>query len=715
MLSKTSFFNRTLFRKNLSRFWPLWGMVSFIGALLPAAMLLNLSYSHIDGFEVTELYYNALVYVIPGVSLVYAIMCAVTTWEYLFFPRNVGMMHTLPIRREGIFATNFLSGMTMMLIPYVITGAMCVIVSVMLGCFALVPLLETIAGVLGLCLFYYCSATFVAFLTGNIFMLPALYFLLHFLAPLMDFLCSTYAGQFIYGLNSDYSGVVDFLSPTVYIMKTMNVETLWQDVPNPDFPGEMMSKVTGYELHGLWIIGVYALVGLALLALARLLYSRRRSECAGEVMAVRHLKPVFRFGIAALAAMTGGLLLYMLLWSSVHSKTLMDPLPLAMFMIIAGAIGYYAASMMLAKSLRVFRGSWKGMVLVAAFSLALCFSLSADVFGVGRRVPDAGDIQTLTFRAADNTYYFHGEDIASNPTESALLEQVLDLHETIAADTGYIVAGLDGDLARSVEARADESYVYEELFRTHSVLFTYRLKDGTTLSRRYSLPITRERLTQPETYDAKLDTLINSMEMRCKRLFMDQPEYQVCDGHVWMDFGNDNSFGLNDREAATVMEAVRKDALAGSWGEYTWFDDSYADRYAMSIDLNLRTMPENNGQDRSYENLYLYVNPRMEYTIAALIGLGIVDSQEELLTYAQVDFQRFSETVMDHVGKWPHELTQAELQKYCDEFGYDYQAILAHLYGEDALTSSPGTVPSIQAEVVTGIDMDPNSSSVYIS
>ena len=32
MQSKTSYFNATLFRKNLTRFWPLWGLASFIGA-----------------------------------------------------------------------------------------------------------------------------------------------------------------------------------------------------------------------------------------------------------------------------------------------------------------------------------------------------------------------------------------------------------------------------------------------------------------------------------------------------------------------------------------------------------------------------------------------------------------------------------------------------------------------------------------------------------
>ena len=43
MQSKTSCFNGTLFRKNLTRFWPLWGLASFVGALFPLAMLLNLA------------------------------------------------------------------------------------------------------------------------------------------------------------------------------------------------------------------------------------------------------------------------------------------------------------------------------------------------------------------------------------------------------------------------------------------------------------------------------------------------------------------------------------------------------------------------------------------------------------------------------------------------------------------------------------------------
>ena len=39
MQSKRSFFNGTLFRKTLTRFWPLWAVPSFIGALFPMVAL----------------------------------------------------------------------------------------------------------------------------------------------------------------------------------------------------------------------------------------------------------------------------------------------------------------------------------------------------------------------------------------------------------------------------------------------------------------------------------------------------------------------------------------------------------------------------------------------------------------------------------------------------------------------------------------------------
>ena len=122
-----------------------------------------------------------LTYAVPLISLIYAILCAMLVWSYLYNHRSVSLMHTLPIRRSGLFVTNFLSGMAMMIIPYVFVGGLCVVISLLYGAFDLVPLLVTVAGVLLESFFYFSTATLAAFITGNVFALPALYFLLHFL------------------------------------------------------------------------------------------------------------------------------------------------------------------------------------------------------------------------------------------------------------------------------------------------------------------------------------------------------------------------------------------------------------------------------------------------------------------------------------------------------------------------------------------------------
>ena len=98
MQSKTSYFNATLFRKNLTRFWPLWGLASFIGALFPLAVLLDMvhrGWNVLSAPDFTGMYYDA-VSAVPVINLVYAALCAMAVWSYLYNARSVGLMHTLP-------------------------------------------------------------------------------------------------------------------------------------------------------------------------------------------------------------------------------------------------------------------------------------------------------------------------------------------------------------------------------------------------------------------------------------------------------------------------------------------------------------------------------------------------------------------------------------------------------------------------------------------
>ncbi|MCI6320618.1 MAG: hypothetical protein MR803_04555 [Clostridiales bacterium] len=646
MQSKTSFskyFNATLLRRNLTRFWPLWGMASFAGSLFPLALLVQFLrdedfYLWNRPLDFTEMYYYAAAYAVPIVSLLYAILCAMLVWSYLYNSRSVGLMHTLPIRREGLFFTNFLSGMAMMLIPYVIVGGLCVVVSLVGGCFDAKGLGVTILAVLGLSFFYFATATAAAFITGNIFALPAVYFLLHFLAVMLDWLVCTFSQGFIFGLSGGYSGVVEWLSPTVYLENHLRVSGTYEEAfqrGELTGTGYYTDVLTAVELQNLWLVGVYALAGAALLAIAWLLYRRRRSESAGDVVAVGWMKPVFRCGVTGLAALLGGLLLYELFWRSFQESQYYEVLPLLVCMLVAGAIGYYGASMLLAKSLRVFRGSWRGLLLTAAGCAVVCAVLHFDVLGVADRVPEVSRVEKMTLYTADNNYTFYPDE------DEALMERVRAVHQAITADRDYIV-GVTGQ----------EDWWSQPVIGDASFHVTYYLSSGLKVDRTYYLPISRQRLTQAGTYDNLLDSLVNSEEMKARRIHLNDARFAPTGGSVYVERRNEG-YDLSSRECAALQEAVARDAAAGAWGDYQWFNAGVGGEYALSLELSFTYTGEDGDPRRDWISITL--RPGMDNTISCLKELGFI-TEADLVTNREL----YPEDTWEMEEKFAQEMAAVE-------------------------------------------------------
>ena len=390
MPSKRSFFNRTLFRRNLSHSWPLWGLLSAAGAMVPLYILLELLNIPRRSLtfppeEFASALYNAVTLFAPGFTAAYAILCAMLVWGYLYNSRSIGLFHALPVDRTCLFVTNTLSGLTMLLIPYAVTGFLGCLLAVCWGFFHLTAVLNTILAVIFLSVTFFGMATLCAMLTGNIFALPALYLLLNFLSPLLESLIFNIAQQFLVGINSE-AFRFNVLSPIVQIYSRFTARYT-------RFTGEGDPTVS---LHGLWVPALYALAGLGMLALAWFLYRKRHSERAGDVVAFRWLRPVFRYGVALLGGLTIGRLLYFFLWENLFQKgSYADILPFFVCTALGGLLGCYAASMLLEKSRRVFRGSLPSAAIVCAGAAVLCLLVSMDVFGAERRVPDLEDVESV--------------------------------------------------------------------------------------------------------------------------------------------------------------------------------------------------------------------------------------------------------------------------------------------------------------------------------
>ncbi|MCI8847859.1 MAG: hypothetical protein HFF85_02690 [Oscillibacter sp.] len=631
MQLKTSYFNGTLFRKNLMRFWPLWGGASLAGALAPLAMLMEIvryGPKSIPTPEITAAFYSVLAWAVPVVSLIYAVLCALAVWHYLYNARSVSMYHSLPVRREGLFVTNFLSGMAMMLIPYVAVGLLTVITSIAGGFLDLPGLAITALGVAGLSFFYFSTATAVAFITGNPFALAGLYFIFHFLAAALEFLLSTIMAGFYYGVDVAYGGVVEWLSPTIFLVTHLRATTSSHYETFTAANGKVFENrvLDAAHLVNGHLIALYALAGVALVALAWLLYRNRRSESAGDVIAVGWMKPVFRYGVSVCTALAGGLGLYLLLFDDFFADLTgsnFSFLPMAFCMAFAGLLGFYIASMLLAKSLHVFRSTWKGAVTAAVVAVALCGLAAADPAGMEHWIPEADAVESVYLSEHQGS---NGTSCSGEVSEPETLEKLLDLHQTILAEHD----AFPGERAGIADS---------------SLSLTYTLKNGRQVSRSYRLVYSLSDVQTEGSALQKLAELVTLPEVQRSNLFYNRTQDdQITSGSIAdlynLETGEYESRQLNHGEARALEAAILRDIDAGRFGK-TFFlsqeerrDTVYVNNFYLDYAFD-RIYEPTQGVQRDYYSTSFSISRYCTETLQALADLGVINETQRLLTEAE--------------------------------------------------------------------------------
>ena len=327
-------------------------------------------------------------------------------------------------------------------------------------------------------------------------------------------------------------------------------------------------------------------------------------------------------------------------------------------MIAGGAVGYYAASMLLAKTPRVFKTTWKGMLAVALGCAALCGVMKFDLFGVTRRIPAPDSVKLVNVYAVGNYYLTPGKD-------DALIEKVRTLHQTIIDDKDYILGysprndyGFDADSA-SMEMAADSG---AQSTITH-VRIIYILNSGLKVERWYSLHLTPDRMAQEGTYDYLLDQLINSPEMRQKRIRWRDEGFQL--DEAWLDTWRDYS-DLSSREAGLLLDAVAKDAENGNWGVYNWFQaDNDADNYEIHIQFQYK-LPESQF-DRTYDTIRINVKEGMTETIQTLKELKLI-TDADLVTNRERYPWQYAEGGWDQYDQFYKQFNMSP-EEYYERYG----------------------------------------------
>ena len=562
----TSYFNKTLFAKHFARFWPIWGLYGLIwtvclplgilagsrsGWMAADARVLPLNYLDTTGwFSAATL-----------LAAVFGLLAAMAVFSYLYSARSVGLFHALPLRREGLFLTSYLAGLAFLILPNLAVFLLALAAEAACGAVVFSSLFTwlVVSSLLGL--FFYSFAVFCAMFTGHILALPAFYVVLNGLAAGLAVLFGQMAHEFLFGFDGAawLSGIATWLSPILCLSACHVV------IPTVmDAAGTGRADYASAYFTGLGYVALYALVGVALAALALAVYRRRQLETAGDVVSVSWVRPVFKYGVAFCAAVALGETLYSL-FSALLPRGAWG---LLLMLLLWGAAGYFVAEMLLRKKFWVFRGSWKGcVVLLCCLTAAMCL-MEFDVTGFERRVPDPARVQSVSLDAGSTAPYddANGRTLTLETPEE--LAAVTELHRAIVArkaaiegtEPDYTYEQLDGGL--EVET-SGQSWVQ----------LRYTLTNGSVVTRSYRIPLTQEALDDPDTPAARLDALLNAPGQAEKAYFgamaegdylisavVTQPHYDE-EGAYYYDEKPVDSAGLEE-----LWNAVQADLADGSLG-----------------------------------------------------------------------------------------------------------------------------------------------------
>lgn len=561
MGSGTSYFNMTLFRKNLARFWPIWGLYALIWVvLLPAGVLLRRDvWDKGNAWEFPLVLLDGSRNMALVLAFLFGILCAMAVFSYLYSARSVGMLHALPMRREGLFLTNYLSGLAFLWVPNFAVFLLALAAEALNGTVVFSSLFTWLVVTCLLCLFFYSFAVFCAMFTGHILALPAFYLILNFLASVITYLLESIAREFLFGFNGAVWAEkwAMWFTPSLKLLRSTGL----------DYTGSTP------RYFGLGLVTLYALIGLVLAGIALAVYHRRQLERAGDVITVGWVRPVFRYGMALCWAIALGAFFYSIFYTLLPrgAWTLLG------WMLLWGAAGCFIAEMLLKKRFWVFKTSWKGCVVFLVCLVAAMATLELDLLGFERRVPDAAQVKTVEISGISSVPYDSADYLDFSTSDPQTIEEITSLHSSITDRKDELEAVQASGI--STESWISQSNGLDLQVETStSVRLCYELTDGTVLERQYDLPIRQEDLEDPSTPAAQLSRLINQPQAVSEIYFGSIGETARLVDAALVNLYNpeDDSYGfeyLPSDLLEPLLEAVQTDLAQGNLGRRYLLED----------------------------------------------------------------------------------------------------------------------------------------------
>lgn len=541
MKSKTSCFNATIFKKNISHYWPVWVLfLCYLFIILPVNIWTDATNAYYfenvsAAVRDKQIMGNAIrLAITPAPVFLFAAVMALAVFSYLYTARNANAIHALPVNRLELFVTNYVSGLLFLLVPEILAFVAAVMVCLANQITSIEYLFWWLLCVGGVSFFAYSFAVFVAMFTGLAFAMPFYFVIANYLYVGCMYLVFAVKNLLCYGLmDSAWNpGKSCILSPLYYLSNNLRARVSYDDNGNA-----IGISVSGWEL----VIG-YAVAALVLTAAAYWLYKRRQIENAGDFVSIAAVKPVFRWGVA----LCGGTALTLFVTGIIReARGTVNTFPYVLLcMLFFCGFCFWLAEMLLQKNFKVFRKKklveWAA-VLVVSVGFVLLFRL--DVFGIEKRVPELSEVKTA----------FVNMDYPIELTEEELPE-LLALHRQIIENKKEY---------QENEQTKDGKYYYTTL--------RYYLKNGEVFERRYALPVTETYLTDetsPTATFIRWEKQPERLKQQVLGLAYESNEYYTGYIDLYSEEGENITYYFEREELQQIIEAIQKDIEEGNFDAY---------------------------------------------------------------------------------------------------------------------------------------------------
>lgn len=460
-----------------------------------------------------------------------AILIALTGFGYIHSREKLDFFHSLPVKRSRWFATVYLAGVIILIVPYVICAALTAAVGAAEGVMTAQLFARcaqaALGGILGIFVIY-SSSVFAVMLTGRAVtgLLAALTVIVYPVMVLSVF--SLFQSSFFdsfYAAGTTWADTLSrYLSPGGLFLTLARTGAFWHLSPSCVLASILMSAV--------------------LIAGAALLYRVRPSEAAGNAIAFPVLAPILKVLIVIPTALFVGVMIPDLMGIPGNTSLLLLSLLTAVLLCIIIEFLYHT-------DFRKMLKGWKSSLLSICGVLAVVCVFQFDLFGYDTYLPDEGKIEAISIRPDSFDTYFAYLDYEAGSEAAAGVyappEYTSELYALAQSGIENLESGISTEFLY-------EAPLSEDTLAYTPTVFRYRLSGGRTVFRKYA--VRNEDLAQV------LGQLLDQEDFR-KELF---PIFQIDKEDVTGISLTDaytvpEDLGLNASQQKALLDAYEKDVL----------------------------------------------------------------------------------------------------------------------------------------------------------